>query len=111
MFKYKILGNTYNIKDELKSIRPLNKNFNNRWFFSQDTKSWELHVQNSFKTQTFITRLENFCIKYRLRLLIEEYSVENSNVKSINDFASEDAFFDYFHSSNNTVSRSQKKFK
>lgn len=102
MYKYKISGNTYNIKDELKTIRPSSKNFNNKWLFSQDTKSWELHVQNNFKTQTFITRLENFCIKYNLRLHVEEYIAENSNVKSINDFVSEAAFFDYFHAVNSS---------
>ena len=100
MFRYKIQGNTYNIKDDLKSIRPSSKKFTNRWFFIKDTKSWELHVQNHFKTKTFITQLENFCIKHGLRLHIEEYSVENSNVKSINDFDNEAAFFDYLHTSN-----------
>ena len=100
MFKYQIQGNTYNIKDDLKSIRPSSKNFNNKWFFVVDTKSWELHIQNHFKTKTFITKLENFCIKNRLKLFVEEYSVENSNIKSINDFDNEAAFFDYLHSTN-----------
>jgi hypothetical protein len=92
-----ITGNTFNIKDELKAIRPINtKNF---WKFNFDSKTWILQLGNNSYTKHFKDAITSFCKDHNL--FFEESLVnrqDNYVTKSINDFNDSQSFFDYFHS-------------
>jgi hypothetical protein len=98
MITYYINGNTFNLKDEIKSMKPKRKDFKNWWKYNYDFKCWELEVPNSCDSNKFRNEIKLYCIEHNLRLEICEFT--NSLTKSINDFDTVDGFFDYLHKSN-----------
>jgi hypothetical protein len=90
-------GNTFNLKDEIKSLIPNRKDFVNWWKFKPDIKCWELNVPNSIFSKKFRNDLEEFANKHNIKLEISEFTKQT---KSINDFNSPEDFFAYLHKNN-----------
>jgi len=99
MYSYYIKGKTYLYRLEIVKLKPRRKNFVNKWYWNKKTKEWLLHVPNNYHSQKFQNEVTLFCNKRDLELEVIEFT--RVLTKSINDFDSIEAFFDYFHSLNN----------
>lgn len=98
MYMYYISGNTYEHREEIKKLKPLSDNFKKYWKYNYDFRTWELEVANAFHTNKFENKVREFCAKSSLKL---EILCSPSKVsKSINDFDTIEAYFDYFHKEN-----------
>lgn len=98
MITYYITGHTFYLKEEIKAIKPTRKDFKNWWKYNYDFKCWELEVPNVVDTKKFRTKIENFCNEHNLKLEICELT--KPLTKSMNDFETVEAFFDYMHKNN-----------
>ncbi len=98
MFTYYITGNTFDLKDELKLIKPKRKDFKSWWRYNYSFKCWELNVPNGINTKKYCDSLETFCKKHLLKLEVLEFT--KTLTKSINDFNSAEEYFQYFHRHN-----------
>lgn len=98
MFIYYISGDTYIYKEEIKKLKPTNKGFKKWWKYNKDFKSWELEVSNVFNSKKYEETVRAFCEENKLELEI----LENPRrvTKSIKDFDTPEAFFEYFHKLN-----------
>jgi len=93
-----ISGNTYMLREEIKALVPSSKVFSNKWRWVKNTKSWQLKMENTFLSNNFKTLLEEFAKQHDLTLHINE--VITSTPKSINDYASEEEYWEAFHKRN-----------
>ena len=91
-------GNTYMLREEIKALVPSSKTFANNWRWIKNTKSWQLKIKDTFFTDNFKTLLEEFSKQHDLSLQINE--VITSTPKSINDYASEEEYWEAFHRRN-----------
>lgn len=89
---------TYEIKEEIKQLKPSSKNFKRWWIYDKYLQCWHLPVANHFFTEYFQQRLERFAKLHDLNLEILQEKKRPG--KSINDFDSEEAYMDYFHTKN-----------
>lgn len=99
MTTYYISGYTYPLKEDIKMLKPTRKDFTNWWKYDYDFECWILEVPNSCNTKKFRTLVENFCSQHQLKL--EVYEFTKSLTKSMQDFKTPEAWFDYLHKSNN----------
>lgn len=93
-----IAGNTYMLREKIKLLVPSSKTFTNKWRWVKNTKSWQLKMEDTFLTDEFKTLLEEFAKQHDLTLHINE--VITSTPKSINDYASEEEYWEAFHRRN-----------
>ncbi|MFV0563216.1 hypothetical protein [Malaciobacter mytili] len=98
MVTYYITGHTFYLKEEIKAIKPTRKDFKNWWKYNYDFKCWELEVPNSSDSKRFRNKLQSYCDKNNLKL--EVYELTKPLTKSMNDFETIEAFFDYMHKIN-----------
>ena len=91
-------GDTYMLREELKSLLPSSEMFTSKWRFIKSTKSWQLKMEYLFFTDDFKTLLEEFTKQHDLSLQIN--NVIASNPKSINDYDSEEEYWEVFHKRN-----------
>jgi hypothetical protein len=98
MFNVFLSGDTYMLREEIKSLVPSSKTFTNKWRWVRPSKSWQLKIKNTFLTDDFKTMLEEFTKQHDLSLQINE--VITSTLKSINDYASEEEYWEAFHKRN-----------
>lgn len=97
MFTYYITGDTFCFKEEIKSIKPIRKDFKNWWKFNYDFRCWELSVPNNINSNKFKERVELFCINNNLKLEVFEFT---KKLKPMSHFSSIDTFFNYLHENN-----------
>ena len=98
MVTYYITGNSFHLKEEIKSIKPKRKNFNNWWIFNYDFKCWELEVPNNINSVKLENELTEFCENNNLKL--EVCSLTKPLIKSMKDFNTAEEYFQYFHKQN-----------
>lgn len=91
-------GNTYILREEIKALIPPSETFTNKWRWVKNTKSWQLKIKDTFLTDDFKTLLDEFSKQHDLTLQINE--VIAPNPKSINDYASEEEYWESFHRRN-----------
>lgn len=101
MVNFYITGDTFNLKEDIKKLKPNRKDFNSWWKYNYDFKCWELNVPNNFNSSKYEKKLQLFCNEYDLKL--EICKLTKSLTKSISDFESLEAYFQYFHKHNQKV--------
>jgi len=99
VFNVLLSGNTYMLREEIKALVPPSKTFTNKWRWIKSTKSWQLKMADTFLTDEFKTLLKGFAKQYDLALQINEVAI-SSTPKSINDYASEEEYWEAFHKRN-----------
>jgi len=73
MKKFTVSGNTFQIKDELKKLKP--KNVWQRWQFDGD--DWILTIQTAQSTKKFEKELKLFTLTNMLNLSVKEWDGTN----------------------------------
>jgi len=91
-------GNTYMLRQEVKALLPSSETFTHKWRFIKSETIWQLKMEDTFLTDDFKTLLEEFTKQHDLSLQINE--VIASNPKSINDYDSEEEYWEAFHKRN-----------
>ena len=99
IFNVFLSGNTYMLREEIKALVPSSETFTNKWRWIKSTKSWQIKMEDTFLTDDFKTLLEEFAKQHDLALQINEVAI-SSTQKSINDYASEEEYFEAFHKRN-----------
>lgn len=110
MFNFYISGDTFDLKEEIKTLKPSRKDFRSWWKFLKDTKCWHLSVQDSMISKKFLDMIIEFCEENDLELdvvhdtglrpLEEDITAAKqlkNRSKSISDFETLEGFFAYLH--------------
>ena len=98
MYNIYLSGNTFDLKEEIKELKPKRKDFKGWWKYNYDFKSWEINIPNNIISKKFLEELQNFTKKHKLK--IEIYEFTNNNTKSIKDYDNIESFFQDFHNNN-----------
>jgi len=98
MYNIYISGDTYSLREEIKRLKPTNKHFKRWWRYDYKFNCWHLKVADTFFTKEFNTLIVNFSQKHSL--ILEVLQEPKPVKKSINDFESEEEYFEHFHKKN-----------
>lgn len=98
MITYYITGNTFDLKEEIKLLKPKRKDFKNWWIYNYDFKCWKLEVSNNINSIKFEKELKEFSNRNNLKL--EICKLTKTLTKSMKDFETAEEFFQYFHQHN-----------